>query len=166
MEFKDIQTFLDYYTKIKNRTKKLFEYIPADKIEWTYQKDKFTIGDIIRHLANIERMMYAENVQQKPSVYDGCGLAYANGYDQVIQFYNEQHSASMAIFSRLSNEDLLKKCKTPAGIEISIWKWMRLMVEHEIHHRGQIYIYLGMLNIKTPPLYGLTSEQVVKKASK
>ena len=36
----------------------------------------------------------------------------------------------------------------------------RAMVEHEVHHRGQIYIYLGMLGVKTPPIYGLTSEEV------
>jgi uncharacterized damage-inducible protein DinB len=35
-----------------------------------------------------------------------------------------------------------------------------LVVEHEIHHRGEIYVYLGMLGVKTPPLYGMTSEQV------
>jgi hypothetical protein len=34
------------------------------------------------------------------------------------------------------------------------------MVEHEIHHRGQVYIYLSLLGVATPPLYGLTSEQV------
>jgi uncharacterized damage-inducible protein DinB len=34
------------------------------------------------------------------------------------------------------------------------------MIEHEIHHRGQIYLYLSMSNVKTPPLYGLTSEEV------
>jgi uncharacterized damage-inducible protein DinB len=34
------------------------------------------------------------------------------------------------------------------------------MVEHEIHHRGQIYTYLAMLDVPTPPIYGLTSEEV------
>jgi uncharacterized damage-inducible protein DinB len=34
------------------------------------------------------------------------------------------------------------------------------MTEHEIHHRGQIYLYLGILGVPAPPLYGLTSEQV------
>lgn len=165
MEIRDIQLFLNYYTKIKNRTRRLFEYIPKDKIEWTYHSEKFTFGDIIRHLANIERMMYAENVQQKMSLYNGCGINYAKGYENVIKFYNDQHSESMAIFSKLTNDDLIKKCKTPAGFPITIWKWMRAMVEHEIHHRGQLYIYLGMLNIETPPIYGLTSEDVIKKSN-
>jgi hypothetical protein len=34
------------------------------------------------------------------------------------------------------------------------------MAEHEIHQRGQIYLGLGMLDVPTPPLYGLTSEEV------
>ena len=34
------------------------------------------------------------------------------------------------------------------------------MIEHEVHHRGQIYLMLRLLDVATPPLYGLTSEQV------
>jgi uncharacterized damage-inducible protein DinB len=40
------------------------------------------------------------------------------------------------------------------------------MVEYEIHHRGQIYIYLALLGVPTPPLYGLTSEQVVEPSAR
>ena len=38
------------------------------------------------------------------------------------------------------------------------------MVEHEIHHRGQIYLYLAVLGVPTPPLYGLTEEQVLARS--
>ncbi len=37
------------------------------------------------------------------------------------------------------------------------------MAEHEIHHRGQLYMYLGMLGVETPPIYGLTSEEVAER---
>jgi len=166
MEINDSKSFLNYYSKIKNRTQRLFQYIPPDKIEWTYQKGKFTFGDLIRHLATIERHMYAENAQFKLSRYNGCGIEYAEGYDNIINFYHQFHQESFEIFSNLTNEDLQKKCTTPAGIDITLWKWLRAMVEHEIHHRGQIYIYLGILNIETPPLYGLTSEEVAARAEK
>ena len=49
---------------------------------------------------------------------------------------------------------------TPGGIELPCWKWLRAMVEHEIHHRGQIYQILGDLGVETPPLYGLTEREV------
>ena len=46
------------------------------------------------------------------------------------------------------------------GAEITAWKWLRLMIEHEIHHRGQLYQMLGELGVEVPPLYGLTEPEV------
>jgi uncharacterized damage-inducible protein DinB len=34
------------------------------------------------------------------------------------------------------------------------------MVEHEAHHRGQMYLMLNLLQVPAPPLFGLTSEEV------
>ena len=108
--------------------------------------------------------MYGENVQGKPSAYKGCGEDLAKGYTQVLAYYEQLHQESMDIFAQLSPEDLTQKCPTPAGIEITTWKWLRAMVEHEIHHRGQLYTYLALLDIKTPSIYGLTSEEVIQKS--
>ncbi|HEX8922430.1 MAG TPA: DinB family protein, partial [Pyrinomonadaceae bacterium] len=115
-------------------------------------------------LAAIERYMYAENVQLKPSRYPGHGRELADGYDDVLDFLNRMHAESMEIFRSLSDEDLEKRCLTPGGASIAIRKWLRAMIEHEVHHRGQIYLYLGMLDIQTPPLYGLTSEEVLERS--
>ena len=40
---------------------------------WTYAEGKFTFGDLLRHLAAIERWMFTENAQGKPSMYPGHG---------------------------------------------------------------------------------------------
>ncbi|HET9766914.1 MAG TPA: DinB family protein [Thermoanaerobaculia bacterium] len=60
----------------------------------------------------------------------------------------------------LSVDDLVARRETPAGATVPAWKWLRSMVEHEAHHRGQLYTYLGLLGVPTPPLYGLTEEEV------
>lgn len=164
MKIEDVNDFLQYYGKIKKRTQRLFELIPENSLEWTFREGKFTIGDQIRHLANIERYMYAETIQQKTSRYKGCGVEYANGLSDVIDYYNLKHQESLTIFKSLSNEDLSKKCKTPGNIEITIWKWLRAMVEHEVHHRAQIYLYLSILEITTPPMFGLSSEEVIENS--
>ena len=134
--------------------------IPADKIDWAYAPGKFTLGDLLRHLAVAERYMWAENVQGKPARYTTHGRELADGLDSVLAFMERLHAESLQIFSRLTPEDLQRKCKTPDDVPITVWKWLRLMTEHEIHHRGQTYLYLSMLGVATPPLYGLTSEQV------
>ena len=160
MDHTSIRDFLDYYEKIRQRTLKVIACIPAEKYDWSYQEGKFTFADIIRHIATIERYMYAENAQFKPSRYPGHGKELADGPASVLEFFKRMHAESVEIFCRLTDNDLNRKCVTPGGAAISLWKWLRAMVEHEIHHRAQIYIYLGILGIKTPPLYGLTSEEV------
>jgi uncharacterized damage-inducible protein DinB len=160
MEILNIETFLAYYERIRERTLRVINCIPPDKIEWTYKEGKFTIGDLIRHIATIERYMYGETVQGKPSRYPGHGCELAEGYTATLEFFNRLHDESVAIIRALTTEDLQKKCLTPNNSPITVWKWLRALTEHEIHHRGQIYLYLGMLDIKTPPIYGLTSEEV------
>ena len=166
MEIKTIEPFLDYFEKIRERTLRVVRVIPPDKIDWTYHAGKFTFADIIRHLATIERYMYAENVQGKPSLYPGHGPELAAGYDGVLEFMSHMHTEAMEIFRRLTPEDLQRKCMTPGGAEIATWKWLRAMIEHEVHHRGQLYLYLGLLEVPTPPIYGLTSEEVRARSEK
>src|SRR6476646_464360 len=134
----------DYWEKVRQRTLKVIACIPPEKYDWRYAEGKFSFADIIRHLATIERYMYAENAQLKPSRYPGHGAELADGYEAVLEFFNKMHAESVEIFSRLTDEDLQKKCITPGGAPISVWKWLRAMIEHEIHHRGQLYMYLGM----------------------
>jgi uncharacterized damage-inducible protein DinB len=166
MEIKTIEPFLDYFERIRERTLRVTRSIPPDKIDWTYREGKFSFADIIRHLAAIERYMYAENVQGKPSLYPGHGKELADGYDGVLEFMNGAHAEAMEIFRSLSDDALRRKCTTPGGVEIATWKWLRAMIEHEIHHRGQLYLYLGMLGVPTPPIYGLTSEEVRARSEK
>jgi uncharacterized damage-inducible protein DinB len=82
----------------------------------------------------------------------------------VLEFAQRMHRESAEIFSLLTQEQLNGKCTTPGGASITTWKWLRAMVEHEAHHRGQIYLYLSLLGVETPPLYGLTSEQVRERS--
>lgn len=160
MEIRTIQPFLHYFGNVRERTLRVARCIPPDKIDWTYAEGKFTLGDLLRHIAVAERYMWAETVQGKPSRFTTQGKELASRLEEVLAFMHRMHAESMEIFGKLSDADLQLKCKTPDDAEITRWKWLRLMAEHEIHHRGQIYLYLGMLGVPTPPLYGLTSEQV------
>lgn len=162
MEITSVKSFLDYYEKIRGRTNRLISVIPPEKLEWAYLPGKFTIGDQIRHIAAIERYMFAETIAGRSSAYHGCGKQFADGFENVINFFNEMHQQSLEIFASLHDEDLQRKCTTPGNAQMPIWKWLRAMVEHEIHHRGELYIYLNLLGIKTPPLFGLTAEEVEK----
>jgi uncharacterized damage-inducible protein DinB len=166
MEITTIQPFLDYFERVRERTMKLVKCIPPDKLEWTYRDGKFTLGDLARHLVAIERYLFAESVRGGRNAYPGCGRELADGYENVLRFMESMHAESMAIFSTIKDDDLQRKVLAADGSSITMWKLLRSMIEHEAHHRGEMYVYLGMLGVAVPPLYGLTSEQVQEIAAK
>ena len=84
-------------------------------------------------------------------------LCTASVEEVIEQHYNNQ-------IKKLGNDDLQRKCLTPGNAPITIWKWLRAMTEHEIHHRAQLYIYLNLLDIETPPMFGLSSEEIIQNS--
>ena len=56
------------------------------------------------------------------------------------------------------------RTRTPAGVELTTWKWLRAMLEHEAHHRGQLYLTLGLLGVATPPIYGLSEPELLAQS--
>jgi len=160
MEIRSVEQFLEYWSSVRGRTRRVVTCIPPERLEWSHRAGAFSFGDLVRHLATIERFMYAETVAGRPSRYPGCGRELADGYDAVLAYFNRLDAEARGIFGELSDADLQRKCRTPAGTAITTWKWLRAMVEHEAHHRGQIYLMLGILGVPTPALFGLTSEEV------
>src|SRR5678816_360376 len=164
MEIRSVSQFLEYWAGLRTRTRRVAVCIPPDKVEWTHRAGAFTLGDQVRHLASIERYMYAETVAGRPSRYQGCGRELADGLPAVMAFFHRLDAEAKEIIDSLSDEDLTRKCETPAGAPITTWKWLRAMVEHEVHHRGQIYLMLNLLEVPTPPIFGLTSEEVRERS--
>jgi uncharacterized damage-inducible protein DinB len=166
MEINLTQSLLSYHERVRERTSNVVKCVPPDAIEWTYKAGKFTIGDLIRHIAAIERYMFTETLSGKQSIYNGCGKELADGYENVFRFFNEMHRQSKEILQQLTDEDMNRKCLTPGGYEVPVWKWIRTMTEHEIHHRGQLYVYLNILEVKVPPLFGISAEEVQNSSLK
>ena len=161
MLIQSVDDFLPYFDRVRERTRRVVQIIPPDRLEWRPGDGRFSLGDLTRHVAATERWMWGENVQGRASRYPGHGAELASGYGDVVAYFERMHEESMEIFSALGPGDLQRKCPTPGGVELRTWKWLRAMVEHEIHHRGQMYMVLGALGVDGPPLYGLTEPQVL-----
>jgi uncharacterized damage-inducible protein DinB len=164
MDNLELGATLEYINKIHGRTMRVVRCMPAEQVDWSYREGKFTLGDLARHIATVNRYMFAETLQGGPSRYAGCGRELAPTHNEIVSLMETLHEETVGIIGAVP--DLNAKRVTPDGAAISIRKWLRAMVEHEVHHRGQIYIYLAILNVPTPPLYGLTSEQLLERSAR
>lgn len=165
MDDRSIAGFLAYYDSVRARTRRAVVAIPDEHIEWAPRAGAFSFGDLVRHLAALERWMWAESVQDRPSRYPGHGRDLADGPVPVREYFERLSAESRAIFAALTDEDLERRCATPAGVSLTMWKWLRAMLEHEAHHRGQLYLMLGMVGATAPPIFGLTSEQIRERSA-
>jgi len=162
----DLDEFLHHCERVRERTRRVAACMPAERIDWAYKAGAFTLGDLVRHIAVTERFIWAETVHNRPVAYVSHGRELADGRDAVLALVERLHEESLAQFRALTPEMLTAKCITPAGVPLTTWKWLRMMPEHEIHHRGQLYTMLSLLDVPTPPIYGMTAAQVQSAATR
>jgi uncharacterized damage-inducible protein DinB len=160
VEIRTSTHFIEYFESVRSRTRRLVDVIPPADLEFRARPEMFSPGDIVRHLAGTERYLFVENALGKPSSYPGHGSELAEGFAATVAYLDRLHAESIELLRGLSDADLQARCTTVAGAPITTWKWLRAMIEHEIHHRGQLYVLMALLGVKTPPLYGLTEPQV------
>jgi len=162
MEITKIESFLSYVEKTRLATNKVLEVIPEDKMDWAYMPGKFTIAGLVRHMAAIERHVFAAIAGGDKPSYTGCGKELADGYENIMAYFQEMHVQSMAIFSTLTDDSLKRKVRSLDGKEMELRNFLRALIVHEIHHRAALCIYLNLLNVATPPIIGLMEEQVIE----
>ncbi len=160
MEITNISTFLAYFEKTRQATVRIIQSIPPDQMDWSYLPGKFSFGDLIRHIAAIERNVFAEVAMGNHPTYQGCGKDLADGYKETLTYFEQMHLESIAIFETLFDHDLKQKVKSLDGSDVELGNFLRALIVHEIHHRAAMCIYLNLLGVQSPPVLGLTEEQV------
>lgn len=164
MEISRIDPFLRVLSRQRARTLRVFACVPPEQLEWRPAPGRFSFGDLLRHLAAVERFVYAEVALGRPSRYPGHGRESAEGPEAIRAYADRLHRDTLDALATLTPDALQLEVPSPTGAPVRVASWLRLMPEHEAHHRGQIYLMLGLLGIETPPLFGLTSEDLLDLA--
>src|SRR5687767_11237544 len=154
------QEFHRYWRRIRGRTMAVARCIPEDRLDWSPGHGAMTMGDLLRHLAVTERWLFVEVARGGQNAYVSHGPELGRSLPEVLALLTRAHDESLHIIEQLTEEEWHRPVITPAGATMPAWKWLRAMVEHEVHHRGQLYLALRLCGVPTPPIFGLTSEQV------
>jgi hypothetical protein len=82
----------------------------------------------------LQRYTFAENAAGRPSSYPDHGVEMASGAESLRSYLVMLHEESLTNFSGLDDADLDRRCFTPVGASLPMWKWVRAVVEHEVNH--------------------------------
>ncbi len=161
-----IENFIRYSDGIHQRTLNFARAIPPDKIDWSPQEGELSYGDILRHLAAIEKITVSAVVDGQWESYPGHGRNLAGSLDEVVDYIKTIHAGAMDRLRTLPDAELHQPRPSITGRPLKAWRLLMAVVEHEIHHRSQIACYLTFMGIDAPQIYGLEVDDVIVMSAK
>lgn len=155
-----VSAFIEYFDGVRRRTSNFIRALPADRIDWSPKEGEWTCGEIVRHLAAAEKMFIGVAVEGRWG-YSGHDESLAGSLDEAVAHLEHCHSEAMAALRGLSDADLYQPRPTLNGPPAKAWRLLMAMVEHEVHHRSQLAVYLALMGVEPPQIYGLGIEDVI-----
>ena len=143
-------------------TRRLIERVPTDKGQWKPHEKSFSLG----HLAQLVATMpgWITRIIRDPSIDlgKGSGYSYESTESLLEKFDNNVREAREHIASAkdstfdepwsltMNSQVLLTQ---PRGEAV------RQTINHLIHHRGQLSVYLRLVDVPIPSIYGPTADE-------
>jgi uncharacterized damage-inducible protein DinB len=146
-------------------TKRVFARIPADKLTWQPHPKSMTLGQLAIHIAMIPGIM---TQLAQLSEFDVSNANFTppqpNGMDEVNAAFDAGVHAAASYFAEISDADTMANWQLSAGgkelFTIPRVVMLRsIMLNHLYHHRGQMSVYLRLLDVAVPIIYGRSADE-------
>jgi len=154
--------FIKYFESVRRRTMNYVRIIPPDQLGWSPKEGEFTCADIIRHFIASEKMFIRVAMEGRWK-YEGHEADGEQRLDELIALLESTHVEAMKKLAQFPDQDLnqLRYGPKGEGHPLKAWRWLMAMVEHEIHHRSQLAVYLSLMNVQPPHIFGLGVEDLI-----
>ncbi len=145
-------------------TRKLLQLVPFDKADFKPHEKSMTLKRLACHVAEItgwwkECLVYDELDFAKDS---GPAKEYHSTED-IVAWHDELLGNAKKILENVSEEEFSKPWTMRQGEQVFFTLPKRVVVRtwclnHLYHHRGQLTVYLRLLNIPLVGMYGPTAD--------
>lgn len=148
-------------------TRTLLERVPAEKAEWKPHVKSMSLGNLSMHIANLpnwaaitlERTGFDTNPPDGPRV---TSPAYESA-PRLLQIYDANVSAARALLVRTTDGEFMVQWTLKSGGKTMfsmprIAVFRSFVLNHAVHHRGQLSVYLRLLDVPIPNIYGPTAD--------
>jgi uncharacterized damage-inducible protein DinB len=156
------ETLLPEFDQEMATTRRLLERVPSDKGEWKPHAKSFSLG----HLAQLVSWMpgWIANALNETEL----DLARAGGYsyettEALLAKFDENVRDSRAAIASSKDADyaVIWSLKRADQVLFSAPRAtiVRQHINHLIHHRGQLTVYLRLVDVPLPSIYGPTADE-------
>jgi len=151
----DIEEFIKYFHGQRRRTQWVLDAFPPDKAGWRPWPGEMSAAEIICHVAAAHLMYATVAAHDHWEIEDYEESAVS--WERAVRYFHRKTEAALDLLRPLSNATLKqKRHRLDNSLPTSAWRFLMLMIEHEVHHRAQLESYLMLLNVPQPRLDGLS----------
>ena len=147
-----LDSYIRNWNRIHKQTTRVMALAPDDKYDWRPAETSMTLGELMNHLwlselGLAEGALTGGRPAERPAPLRNSA--------EMVAAFDQSHAALVERVAALTPEQLLETV-TPFGPEYPMQRRvvLNMLHEHEIHHRGQLYVYLRILGCELPHLFG------------
>jgi uncharacterized damage-inducible protein DinB len=148
-------------------TRRLLERVPEDRLDFKPHPKSSSLGTLVRHIANIPGYMEPVGLQDELNVKGGGPPPEEiTSRDQLLARYDASVEKFLEVGRGLSDESLKQPWRLMNGDKVffevpRIAAVRSFILSHWIHHRGQLSVYLRLLDVPLPSIYGPSADENV-----
>ena len=144
-------------------TRRLLEHIPEDKLSWQPHSKSMSLGTLGLHIAGVPKGitdMLAENPAELPKF----PVQEARSVEQILSVHEKCLTGAVTRIESWSHDDLMEVWTLSANGHLVMSQPRHtvirsLVLNHVYHHRGQLTVYLRVLDVPIPGLYGPSADE-------
>jgi len=162
------QALLPEFDMEMANTRKTLERVPDDKLGWKPHEKSMTMGRLAGHLAELPgwaaNTLEADTLDIAPVGKPAYQALTATSRKQVIEMFDKHVSAARAAIAGASDAELMKPWSLLKGGQTlmtmpKIAVLRGFVMNHTVHHRAQLGVYLRLNDIAVPSIYGPSADE-------
>ena len=161
-------TLLPEFDQEMANTRKCLERVPEDKLDWKPHDKSMSFGEITTHMANLlswtTLMIEQDSFDIAPPGEDPPRVDPAGSLESALAMFDKNVAVAHTAMKGASDELLLAPWTLLMGGN-EVFKMPRVAVfrtmimNHMIHHRAQLGVYLRLNDVAVPAMYGPSADE-------
>lgn len=145
-------------------TRTVLERVPGDRLDWKPHAKSFSIGALATHVATLPTWGVETLERSEIDVGGQPPQAALPSKDDVLAAFDKNVAAVRAALTGKTDAELMAiwSLKRSGRTLFSMPKATVLrsfVLNHLIHHRGQLTVYLRLLDVPVPSVYGPSADE-------
>lgn len=145
-------------------TRRMLSRVPLDRGDWKPHEKSFSLRELASHIADIPSWV---DVTVNLDVFEMDGPYEPETPDTVeglLELFDRNTAAARGVLEGASQEDLMGMWSMKQGGEVTlsmpkIAVLRGFVFSHAIHHRAQLGVYLRLLDVPVPSVYGPSADE-------